>query len=216
MRYAFQTSPETFFNLGLRLGVAWSPGKQSTWAIHLRAGVYNNSIDPTDAAQAYRLNGVRQQQETVYSPQYNDPLTPVPGSIQVGTMWQFHHAFEQIPVGQIALGVEHDLPHHWHPNVWFTWYSAWGDPETVNINAPLVQSSSGVPPNPTASLLAPRPGAPNLNVLEYQNSAHNSGSVCLCGDRAEELQTMDAEHGVLECELQYQFRIAAIELHQTG
>lgn len=181
LRYAFQTSPSTFLNLGPRLGVAWSPDKQSTWAIHLRAAVFNNSIDPTDAAQAYRLNGIRQQQATVYSPQYNDPLTPVPGSIQVGTVWQFTHAFEQVPVGELALGVEHELPHHWHPNAWFTWYSAWGDPKTVNINAPLVQSSAGTPSDPTAALLAPRPGAPNLNALEYQNSAHNSGSVVYAG-----------------------------------
>lgn len=175
LRYALQTSPATFLNFGPRLGMAWSPDKQSTWAIHLRAGIFNESVDPTDAAQAYRLNGVRQQQATVYSPQFNQPLTPVAGSIQVSNMWQFPHAFEQIPVGEVALGVEHDLPHHWHPSAWFTWYSAWGEPKTVNINAPLVASSAGTPPDPTAALLAPRPGAPNLNVFEYQNSAHNAG-----------------------------------------
>jgi hypothetical protein len=161
--------------------VAWSPDKQSTWVIHARAGVFNESIDTTDAAQAYRLNGVRQQQATVYSPQYSEPLTPIPGSIQVGSVWQFTRAFEQIPVGQLALGVEHDLPHHWHPEAWFTWYSAWGEPRTVNINAPLVQSGNGTPPDPTAALLSPRPGASNLNVFEYQNSAHNSGSVVYAG-----------------------------------
>jgi hypothetical protein len=181
LRYALQTTPGTFLNFGPRMGVAWSPDKQSTWAIHVRAGVFNESIDPTDAAQAYRLNGVRQQQATVYSPQYNEPLTPIPGSIEVGSVWQFTHAFEQIPVGQLALGVEHDLPHHWHPEAWFTWYSAWGEPRTMNINAPLVQSGNGTPPDPTAALLAPRPGAPNLNVFEYQNSAHNSGSVVYAG-----------------------------------
>lgn len=181
LRYALQTSPGTFLNFGPRLGVAWSPDKQSAWAIHLRAGVFNVSLDPADAAQAYRLNGVRQQETTVYSPRYSQPLTPVPGSIEVGTVWQFTHAFEQVPVGELALGVEHDLPHHWHPSAWFTWYSAWGDPRTVNINAPLVANSSGTPPDPTAALLAPRPGAPNLNVFEFQNSAHNSGSIVYAG-----------------------------------
>lgn len=181
LRYALQTSPGTSLNFGPRLGIAWSPDKQSTWAIHVRAAVFNNSIDQTDAAQAYRLNGIRQQQATVYSPQYNEPLTPIPGSIAVGTRWQFTRAFEQIPVGELAVGVEHDLPHHWHPSVWFTWYSAWGDPRTVNVNAPLVPTSSSASSDPTAALLAPRPGTPNLNIFEYQNSAHNSGSVFWAG-----------------------------------
>ena len=181
LRYALQTSPGTFLNFGPRLGVAWSPGKQSAWVIHVRTGVFNISIDPTDAAQAYRLNGIRQQQATVYSPQYNDPLMPVPGSIQVGAVWQFDHTFKQIPVWELALGVEHDLPHHWHPNAWFTWYSTWGDPKTVNINAPLVPSSTGTPPDPATALLAPRPGAPNLNIFEYQSSAHNSGGIFWAG-----------------------------------
>ncbi len=177
----FKHRPGTSLNFGPRLGIAWSPDKQSTWAIHVRAAVFNNSIDQTDAAQAYRLNGIRQQQATVYSPQYNEPLTPIPGSIAVGTRWQFTRAFEQIPVGELAVGVEHDLPHHWHPSVWFTWYSAWGDPRTVNVNAPLVPTSSSASSDPTAALLAPRPGTPNLNIFEYQNSAHNSGSVFWAG-----------------------------------
>jgi hypothetical protein len=181
LRYAFQTSPATFLNFGPRLGVAWSPDRQSTWVIHARAGAFNNSIDPTDAAQAYRLNGVRQQQETVYSPQYNQPLTLAAGSIEVSTMWQFAHAFEQIPVGELAVGVEHDLPHHWHPSVWFTWFSAWGDPKTANVNAPIAAASTGTPVDSTAALLDPRPGAANQNVFQYQNSAHNSGSVFWAG-----------------------------------
>ncbi len=181
LRYAFQTSPSTLLNLGPRLGLAWSPDKKSTWTLHTRAAVFNVSLDPTDAAQVNRLNGVRQQQATVYSPQYNQPLSLAPGSIEVSTLYRFPHAVEQIPVGELAIGVEHDLPHHWHPNAWFTWYSAWGDPRTVNVNAPMVPSSVGVPPDPTMALLAPRPGPANLNIIEYQNSAHNKGSVVYAG-----------------------------------
>lgn len=181
LRYNFQTTPGTFLDFGPRLGLAWAPDKNSSWAIHARGGVFTEIIDPTYAAQAYRLNGTRQQQVTVYSPQYNQPLTLVSGSIQVASLWQFPHAYEQIPVGEAAIGVERDLPHHWHPSIWYTWYSAWGEPRTVNINAPLVASSSGAPPDPTAALLAPRPGAPGVNVFEYQNSGHNKGGVFWMG-----------------------------------
>lgn len=199
LRYGFQTSPSTFANFGPRLGMAWSPDKKSNWTLHARLGLFNVPVDTTDADQAYRLNGIRQTQTTVYSPNYAAPLIPIPGSAQVGTRWQFTHAFEQIPVGEFAIGVEHDLPHHWHPNVWFTWYSAWGDPRTVNINAPYVSSSTGTPPDPIAALNSPRPGAPNLNVFEFQNSAHNQGSVFWAGIEQKSYKHWTLNLGLWNC-----------------
>lgn len=181
LRYALQTTPSTFANFGPRLGLVWAPDKESKWAIHLRAGLFSMPIDISDALQAYRLDGVRQQQAVVYAPSYANPLTPIPGSIQVGNQWQFTPQFEQIPVSEVGIGIERDLPGHWHPSVWYTEYSAWGDPRSVNVNAPLVASNSGEPPDPSAALLAPRPGAPNFNVFEFQNSAHNQGGVFWAG-----------------------------------
>ena len=175
LRYSFQTTPSTFNNFAPRLGAIWSPGKNSPWSIHLRLGVFEVPITSANAAQAYRLNGIRQQQATVYSPDYNQPLTPIPGSIQVGTIWRFASGSEETPIGEYAIGIYRDLPHHWRSSVWYTGYSTWGDQRSVNINAPMVAGNVGVPPDPTVALLAPRPGAPNLNVFEYQNSAHNRG-----------------------------------------
>jgi len=181
LRYAFQTTPSTFANFGPRLGVAWAPDEASKWTIHLRTGIFNMPIDLSDAAQAYRLNGNRQQQAVVYSPRFADPLTPTPDSIQVGNQWQFTSVFDQIPVSEVAVGIERELPGHWSPNVWYNAYDAWADPRTININAPLAAASSGAPPDPSAALLAPRPGAPNLNVFEFQNSAHSRGGVFWAG-----------------------------------
>lgn len=199
LRYSFQTTPSTFANFGPRLGIAWSPDKKSSWTLHARAGTFNVSVDTADADQAYRLNGIRQSQTTVYSPSYTAPLTPVAGSVQVGTRWQFPHAYEQIPVGELAIGIEHDLPHHWHPDVWFTWSSAWGDPLTVNINAPYVTSSTGVAPDPIAALNAPRPGPPNLNIFEFQNSAHNRGSVFWVGIEQKSYKRWTLNLGLWNC-----------------
>jgi hypothetical protein len=181
LRYGFQTTPNTFVNFGPRLGLAWSPDKKSSWTLHARAGVFNVHVDTTVADQIYRLNGVRQQQTTVYSPDFANPLTPATGAIQVGTRWQLPHAFEQIPVGSFEFSVERDLPHYWHPSVSITWAAAWGDPRSVNINAPLVAASTGNPPDPIAALKAPRPGIPNLNIFEFQNSAHNRGTIFWAG-----------------------------------
>lgn len=181
LRYSFQTAPSTFLNFGPRLGLAWSPDRKSSWTIHARAGIFNVHADTTAADQAYRLNGFRQQQTTVYSPDYTHPLIPVNGSVRVGTRYQFPRNFEQIPVALFAVGIDRDFAHHWKPSVWLTYSEAWGDPRTVNINAPLVNSSVGTPPDPLAALMAPRPGSPDLNLFEYQNSAHNRGSVFWAG-----------------------------------
>ena len=199
LRYSFQTTPGTFANFGPRLGAAWSPDSKSSWTLHARAGIFNVPVDVADADQAYRLNGVRQTQTTVYSPSYSVPLVPIAGSAQVGTRWQFPHAYEQIPVGELAVGLERDLPHHWHPDVWFTWYSAWGDPLTANINAPHVASSTGSAPDPIAALNAPRPGAPNLNIFEFQNSAHNRGSVFWAGIEQKSYKHWTLNLGLWNC-----------------
>ncbi len=70
-------APGSFLNFGLRLSLSWSPDKKQTWVLRARAGLFHNSPQgPTYATEVYRLNGVRQQQTTVYSPNYTDPLTP--------------------------------------------------------------------------------------------------------------------------------------------
>ena len=181
LRYAFETTPAGFKNFAPRMAVSWLPQSGSPWSVHLRLGIFEVPLSAADAAQAYRLNGSRQQQTTVYSPDYNHPLTPIAGSVQVGSIWQFAQGSEEVPVGEYAIGIYRDLPHHWRPSVWYSGYAAWGDPRSVNINAPMVATSIGVAPNPTAALLAPRPGAPNLNVMEFQNSAHNRGGIYWAG-----------------------------------
>ncbi|WP_213804147.1 TonB-dependent receptor [Granulicella sp. dw_53] len=181
LRYAFQTAPSSFANFTPRVGVSWAPDKKSTWVLHLRAGLFSSPTNLSYPTQVYRLNGSRQSQALVYSPNFENPLTPVAGSIQVGTKWQFQRAFQQAPSAQLQIGVDHDLPHHWHPSVWFTWADGWADSRSININAPQVSSSNGAAPDPITALLAPRPIGPNQNILEYQNSAHTRGTVFWAG-----------------------------------
>ena len=49
------------------------------------------------------------------------------------------------------------------------------------MNAPLVGSSIGTAPDPTAALQAPRPLALNLNIMQFQNSGHLSGGILVAG-----------------------------------
>ena len=177
LRYSFQTSPDTFANFAPRLAFSWAPDKKSTWMLHLRLGLFDAPAALSYATDVYRLNGIRQRSTTVYSPGYTNPLTPIAGSIQVSTMNQFAKSIKEFPAAIVEVGIEHDLPHHWHPAINFSYAQDWGIFRTRNINAPMVASSVGVAPDPTAALLAPRPIAPNENIFQYENSGHLNGTL---------------------------------------
>ena len=77
----------------------------------------------------------------------------------------------------VYANVEHDFPHQWHARVNFYWGEDWNRLRIRNINAPMVSSSIGTPPDLLAALLAPRPFAPNENILQYQNAGHLAGNL---------------------------------------
>jgi hypothetical protein len=174
-RYQLQTSPGTFANFGPRVAFAWSPDNKRTWVFHARTGLFAVATDPSDTTNVYRLNGTLQRQTTVYSPNYSAPLTPVPGSIQVATTNLFSPTSFQSRSFMSYVDLEHDFAHGWHASGSFLYGEGYGLIRTVNINAPLVASSVGIAPDPTAALEAPRPIIPNENIVEYQNSARAAG-----------------------------------------
>jgi Carboxypeptidase regulatory-like domain len=177
MRYQLQSTPDTFANLAPRAGLAWAPDKKSNWVIHLSGGLFINPIGPAYAMQAERLNGVRQQETTIYSPSFQNPLIPAPDSISVSTIWQLPNTLTQLPSLMAQTGLGHEFPHHWHLQADLDFGQAWGWMRQVNVNAPMVASSVGIAPNPLAALLAPRPNAVNENIFRYQQLAHRGGGL---------------------------------------
>ena len=177
LRYALQTSPGSVSNFGPRASFSWIPDKKETWVFRARVGLFSELIDPTHALEGARLNDVRQKQVTIYSPNYDDPLTPVAGSIEVGTVQQLPQRLSQPLEYAGFFTAEHELPSHWNVKVNLYLGKVWNVLQNKNINAPMVKSSIGSAPDPSAALLAPRPTAPNKNILEYQNSGHFAGSV---------------------------------------
>jgi hypothetical protein len=175
-RYQFQTAPSSFANFSPRVGMNWSPDKKSTWVIHLRAGLFSSAVAPSNAMQVDRLNGIRQKEETIYAPSFQDPQTPVAGSIDVNTLYQFPKTFRQVPSFSSNFGVEHEFTHHWHAEGDFNYTGNWDQIRVENINAPMVASSIGVAPDPIVALLAPRPIAPNENIFLYEKLAHVRGT----------------------------------------
>jgi Carboxypeptidase regulatory-like domain len=176
LRYALQTSPNSLANLGPRLSLSWSPDRKQTWVFRARTGLFSELVTADHALEVARLNQVRQQKVTVYSPDYADPFAPVAGSIAVSTVQQFPRSMIQPLSWGGYFNIEHELSHHWNLMVNFWAGSNWNVLRARNINAPMVESGVA-PPDPATALLAPRPFAANQNVLQYQNSGHFTGNV---------------------------------------
>jgi hypothetical protein len=179
LRYQFQTSPNSLANFDPRASLTWSPDKKSAWVIHARAGLFSGHIDPALATTVYRLDNVRQQQTTVYAPNFGNPLVPTANSISVGTSWQFPGRFQQPPSFSSDVGVEHQFQHHWTVQVANTVGVGWNQLRQRNINAPEVASETGAAPDPIDALKAPRPLKPNQNIFQYENTGHSWGSMML-------------------------------------
>jgi hypothetical protein len=177
LRYQLQTAPGTFANFAPRAGLAWAPDKKSNWLIHLSGGIFIYPVDPAYPMQAERLNGVRQQEKTIYSPNFQSPMTPASGSISVDTIWQLPNTVTQLPSLMVQTGLGHEFPHHWHLQADFDFGQAWGWMRQVNVNAPMVASSVGTAPDPLAALVAPRPIAGNENIFRYEQLSHRRGGL---------------------------------------
>jgi hypothetical protein len=175
LRYALQTSPGSFGNLVPRVGIAWSPDHKQRWVIHVRGGLFSSAVTPDVTTEAYRLNGVRQTQTLLYSPSFTQPLVPTPSTIAVATTRQFAPGLGQTWSFQSQLGVEHELPQHWHAQANLFDAQAWGTLRSRNINAPLVNDTT------TNPLLAPRPIAPGKNLFQFEQAGHLHGQVVFLG-----------------------------------
>jgi hypothetical protein len=96
----------------------------------------------------------------------------------------------QTPSLQSHLGVEHDLPPHWHVqgNVYLV--HAWNVLRSRNINSPLDDSPSG-----------PRPIAPNLNLFQFQQSGRLGGNVVFAGIDQHSLKRLQIFAGYIRMDL---------------
>ena len=175
LRYALQTSPSSFGNLVPRVGIAWSPDHKQQWVIHLRGGLFSDPVTPDVTNEAYRLNGQRQTQTLFYSPSFTQPLVPTPATIAVATTRQLAANLGQSWSFQSQIGVEHELPQHWHAQANLFDAQAWNTLRSRNINSPLVNAAT------TNPLLAPRPIAPGKNLFQYEQFGHLHGQVVFLG-----------------------------------
>jgi len=176
LRYAMQTSPGSYANIGPRIGLAWSLDKRAKTVLRLHAGLFDSVVPTAISLQTLRLNGSRQEQQLVYSPSFTEPFTPTGQSQTVRTAWTAAGSLPQVPSLQTGITLERDFPHHWH--VMANWYhsASWGLIRSRNVNAPAVAESGSLDLLGTA-----RPIAPNANLFEYEATGHLTGDVLFLG-----------------------------------
>ncbi|SDE98813.1 TonB-dependent receptor [Terriglobus roseus] len=175
LRYQLQTNPATYGNMQARLGLSFSPDKKQSWVIHLRAGLFSSSTSLALLTDIDRLGTGRQQQRLIYSPDYASPLTAVAGSVAISTVYSASPQLRSTPGFRTRAGIEHEFAHHWRWSSDFNSVSEWQLTRKININAPQVESSVGVPADPISALSAPRPITPSVNIFQYQNNGHYRG-----------------------------------------
>lgn len=167
LRYALQTSPSSYANLGPRAGISWSPDKKQKLVLRLRSGLFFSPIDTSVNAATIRLNGITQQQSLIYNANYG---TPFAGATPIHTLRRYAGNMMQVPSLQTHLGAEYELPGHWHVQSNLYIIRAWDTTRSRNVNAPFNNQPTG-----------PRPTLPNTNILEYQQTGHLHGNVLFAG-----------------------------------
>ena len=178
LRYHFQTEPGAFRNFAPRAGLVWVPTSHiaalNGWTFRQNAGLFVSPLNYRYARDIDLLDGVHNQQETVYSPQFISPTTLIPGSIEVTARRMFSPNVHPDTFLQTETTVERSLGSHWTASAGLIGGQDWGRMYIRNINAPLL--GPNIPQGDIQSaLLSPRPIVPNEDIFAYQSTGHLNG-----------------------------------------
>ncbi|WP_213804923.1 TonB-dependent receptor [Granulicella sp. dw_53] len=156
VRYFLQNNPTVLNSLTPRAGILWSPTKKGTWTLHAHGGMFSGRFGKGNQAEVQREDGVARITSTIYNPTYGDPFAD---ATPIHSIRQFSPHISNLTWGAGNIGGTRMLPRGWNLSVDYYIGRIWNDTRSANINSPL----NGIP-------TGPRPGAPNLNVLQMQNS----------------------------------------------
>ncbi len=162
VRYFFQNDPTMLNALVPRLGVLWS-NKQGSWTLNSHFGMFSGRMSQSDNAEVLREDGTNRITSTIYNPTYGSPFA---AATPIHTVRQYNPHIQQLSWAAVGVGGSHTLPRGFNLSLTWLYGRIWNFTRSSNINAPLDGTPTG-----------PRPFAPNLNILEVQNSGQGNAKV---------------------------------------
>ena len=190
LRYFFANHPSQDDGLTPRAGVSWAPGGSKTLTLNAHLGLFSghspNGLQGTKA-ELLREDGTTRVTSLVYNPTYGAPDTTSSSVIHAIRTIAPNFNSNQDLMAQI--GAEKTLPFGFNLSTNLIYIRSWHQERTLNVNAPLDNSPTG-----------PRPGAPNLNVLQLQSSADGAGDIEFAGIGNQKLKRL-------------QFFVGAVRIH---
>ncbi len=175
LRYALQSDPVTLSAVTPRLGILWSPTKKGTWTLHAHAGLFATQFNGADWLELTRENGTSRITSTVYNPEYcpggaSTSCNPLSSGTVITSMRTLAPKLSNGSYAIENIGGTRALPFGWNLSLDYYVGRLWNIARTVNVNTPLDGSPTGV-----------RPIAPNVNILQMNNSAQGRANVVFAG-----------------------------------
>jgi hypothetical protein len=171
LRYFLANHPFQEDGLTPRLGVSWTPGGSKTLTLNAHLGIFSghspNGLAFTEA-ELLREDGTARVTSLVYNPVYGDPATT--GSSVIHALRTVAPNYNSNQSAMAQVGVHEALPFGFSFSSNLIYARGWNQQRTLNVNTPLDGSPTG-----------PRPGAPNLDILQLQSSADEAGDIEFAG-----------------------------------
>ena len=190
LRYFMANHP--FQNDGFtpRLGVSWSPGGSKTLTLNAHLGLFSghspNGLAFTQA-ELLREDGTARVTSLVYNPVYGAPATS--GSSVVHALRSVAPNYNSNQAVMAQIGAQKTLPFGFTVSTNLMYIRGLRQQRTLNVNTPLDGSPTG-----------PRPGTPNLDILQLQSSGDTAGDIEFAGIGNQKLKAV-------------QFFVGAVRIH---
>jgi hypothetical protein len=168
VRWFLQNDPTTISAAVPRAGILWSPGKKGTFTLHAHGGMFSGRSSENEYAEIQREDGTNRVTSLVYNPVYGNPFAGAPTVIHSVREYAPHYSNLSWQIWNV--GGTKTLPMGWNLSLDYHNGRIWNFARTRNINQPLNGSPTG-----------PRPFAPNLDILQAQNSGQGSANATFMG-----------------------------------
>jgi hypothetical protein len=171
LRYFYANLPFQDDGFTPRFGVSWAPGGSKTLQLSGHLGLFSghspNGLQGTQA-ELLREDGTARVTSLVYNSVYGSPATTGSSVIHAVRTLAPNYKSNQSLMAQV--GADKNLPFGFTVSTNLIYIRGWHQERTLNVNSPV----NGLP-------TGPRPGAPNLDVLQLQSSADTAGDIEFAG-----------------------------------